>query len=106
MKQSAAKFALKAKSSAHFSRGYRQASERQQTNTPTPGANTKKTASVYTTLHTLSARYATPAFGRLTERAIIAGLSDKDNSYNYVEMTQKSCFLMVADQGFGHGAVR
>ena len=29
--------------------------------------------------------------------AIIAGLSDKELSYNSVKMTQKSCFLLVAE---------
>ena len=33
--------------------------------------------------------------------AIIAGLNDKNLSYNSVKMTQKSCFLMVAEPGFG-----
>ena len=36
--------------------------------------------------------------------AIIAHLSDKKLSYNSVEMTQKSCFLMVAQPGFGPGS--
>ena len=31
--------------------------------------------------------------------AIIAHLSDKTLFYNSVEMTQKSCFLMVAEPG-------
>ena len=35
--------------------------------------------------------------------AIIAHLSDKQLSYNSVEMTEKSCFLMVAHSGFGPG---
>ena len=39
-------------------------------------------------------------------KAIIARLSDKDLSYNSVEMTQKSCFLMVAEPGFGVGSVQ
>ena len=33
--------------------------------------------------------------------AIIAGLSDKNLSCNAVEITQKSCFLMIAESGFG-----
>ena len=37
--------------------------------------------------------------------AIIAGLSDKDISCNSVKMTQKLCFLMVAEPGFGPGSV-
>ena len=36
--------------------------------------------------------------------AIIAHLSDKKLSDNSVEMTQKSCFLMVAQPGFGLGS--
>ena len=36
--------------------------------------------------------------------AIIAHLSDKKLSYNSVEMTQKSCFLVVAQLGFGPGS--
>ena len=36
--------------------------------------------------------------------AIIAHLSDKKLSYNSVEMTQKSRFLMVAEPGFGPGS--
>jgi len=36
--------------------------------------------------------------------AIIARLSDKKLSYNSVEMTQKSCFLMVSEPGFGPGS--
>ena len=35
--------------------------------------------------------------------AIIASLSDK-NSNNSVKMTQKSCFLVVAEPGFGPGS--
>ena len=38
--------------------------------------------------------------------AIIAELSDKNLSYNSVKMTQKSCFLMVAESGFGLGSCR
>ena len=38
--------------------------------------------------------------------AIIAGLSPhKKLSYNSVNMTRKSCFLMVAEPGFGPGSV-
>ena len=37
--------------------------------------------------------------------AILAGLSDKAFSYNSVEITQISCFLLVAEQGFGPGSV-
>ena len=36
--------------------------------------------------------------------AIIAHLSDIKLSYNSVEMTQKSCFLMVAELGIGPGS--
>ena len=36
--------------------------------------------------------------------AMIAGLSDKNVSYNSVKMTQKSCFLLVAEPGFGLGS--
>ena len=32
--------------------------------------------------------------------AIIAVLSDKEFSYNSVEITQISCFLLVDEQGF------
>ena len=35
---------------------------------------------------------------------IIAHLSDEKLSYNSVEMTQISCFLMVAEPGFGPGS--
>ena len=38
--------------------------------------------------------------------AIITGLSDKKLSLNSVKMTQKSCFLMVAEPGFDPGPVR
>ena len=34
----------------------------------------------------------------------LAHLSDKTLCYNFVEMTQKSCFLMVAEPGFGTGS--
>ena len=37
--------------------------------------------------------------------AIIAGLSDKEFFYNSVEITQISCVLLVAEQGFGPGSV-
>ena len=37
--------------------------------------------------------------------AIIVGLSDREFSYNSVEITQISCFLLVAEQGFGPGSV-
>ena len=33
--------------------------------------------------------------------AIIAGLSDKEFFYNSVEITQISCFLLVAEHWFG-----
>ena len=36
--------------------------------------------------------------------AIIAHLSDKKLSCNSVEMTQNSCFLMVAEPGVGPGS--
>ena len=36
--------------------------------------------------------------------ANIAHLSDRKLSYNSVEMAQKSCFLMVAEPGFGPGS--
>ena len=36
--------------------------------------------------------------------AIIVGLSDKNLSYNSVKMTQKSCFLIVAEPVFGPGS--
>ena len=37
--------------------------------------------------------------------AIIAHLSDKKLSYNSVEMTRKSCFLVVSQRGFGPGSL-
>ena len=37
--------------------------------------------------------------------AIIAHLSDKILSYNSVEMSQKSCFLVAAQPGFGPGSL-
>ena len=35
----------------------------------------------------------------------MAGLSNKELSYNSVEISQISCFLMAAEQGFGPGKV-
>ena len=37
--------------------------------------------------------------------AIIAGLSDNEYSHNSVEITQISCFPLVAKQGFGPGSL-
>ena len=37
--------------------------------------------------------------------ALIAGLNDKELSYNSVEITQISCFRMSAAQEFGPGSV-
>ena len=35
--------------------------------------------------------------------AVIAGLRDENVSNNYAKMTHESCFLMIAEPGFGPG---